>query len=156
MDSEHQQYLIEQLVPLLREKDFKEIFNRMTQEENSNSHFLIKMELKRECSPYRRGIDMRDALEDECLVHEFDGITHFMPADTIALFQSQCAISTAISIPSASTRHSSCSKNSTTTPAWMISCCPLPAPFGNMTSTPLPLPATTVAVRSGCTSARRY
>lgn len=90
MDSEHQQHLIEQLVPLLREKDFEEIFNRMTQEENSNSRFLIKMELKRKCSPCRRVIDMRDELEDECLVHEFDGITHFMPADAIALFQSQC------------------------------------------------------------------
>ena len=59
MDSEHQQHLIEQLVPLLREKDFDEIFNRMTQEENSNSRFLIKMELKRKCSPCRRVIDAR-------------------------------------------------------------------------------------------------
>ena len=90
MDSEHQQHLIEQLVPLLREKDFDEIFNRMTQEENSNSRFLIKMELKRKCSPCRRVIDMRDELGDECLVHEFDGITHFMPAEAIGLFQSQC------------------------------------------------------------------
>lgn len=90
MDSEHQQHLIEQLVPLLRERDFEEIFNRLTQEENSNGRFLIKMEINRRCAPCRRVIDMRDELEDECLVHEFDGITHFMPAEAIGLFQSQC------------------------------------------------------------------
>ncbi|HHQ4777907.1 TPA: PilZ domain-containing protein [Aeromonas veronii] len=90
MDSVHQQHLIEQLVPLLREKDFEEIFNRLTQDENSNGRFLIKMELNRKCSPCRRVIDMRDELEDECLVHEFDGITHFMPTEAIGLFQSQC------------------------------------------------------------------
>ncbi|QXC35520.1 PilZ domain-containing protein [Aeromonas sp. FDAARGOS 1407] len=90
MDSAHQQHLIEQLIPLLREKDFEEIFNRLTQEENSNSRFLIKMELKRKCSPCRRIIDMRDELEDECQVHEFEGITHFMPAEAAGLFQSQC------------------------------------------------------------------
>ncbi|MGY4041694.1 PilZ domain-containing protein [Aeromonas hydrophila] len=90
MDSEQQQHLIEQLIPLLREKDFNDIFNRLTQDENSNSRFLIKMEIKRRCTPCRRVIDMRDELGDECLVHESDGITHFMPAEAIGLFQSQC------------------------------------------------------------------
>ena len=90
MDSEQQQHLIEQLIPLLREKDFDDIFNRLTQDENSNSRFLIKMEIKRRCTPCRRVIDMRDELGDECLVHESDGITHFMPAEAIGLFQSQC------------------------------------------------------------------
>ena len=47
MESEQQQHLIEQLIPLLREKDFDDIFNRLTQGENSNSRFLIKMEIKR-------------------------------------------------------------------------------------------------------------
>ncbi len=51
MDSEQQQHLIEQLIPLLREKDFDDIFNRLTQDENSNSRFLIKMEIKRRCTP---------------------------------------------------------------------------------------------------------
>ncbi|WP_287145808.1 PilZ domain-containing protein [Aeromonas sp.] len=90
MDSEQQQHLIEQLIPLLREKDFDDIFNRLTQDENSNRRFLIKMEIKRKCTPCRRVIDMRDELGEECLVHEFEGITHFMPAEAIGLFQSQC------------------------------------------------------------------
>jgi hypothetical protein len=51
MDSEQPLHLIEQLVPLLREKDFDEIFNRLTQNENTNSRFLLKMELKRKCTP---------------------------------------------------------------------------------------------------------
>ena len=74
MDSE-QQHLIEQLIPLLREKDFDDIFNRLTQGENSNSRFLIKMEIKRRCTLCRRVIDMRDELGDACLVHEFEGLT---------------------------------------------------------------------------------
>lgn len=90
MDSEQQQHLIEQLIPLLREKDFDDIFNRLTQGENSNSRFLIKMEIKRRCTPCRRIIDMRDELGEERLVHEFEGVTHFMPAEAIGLFQSQC------------------------------------------------------------------
>ncbi|MBP6793265.1 MAG: PilZ domain-containing protein, partial [Aeromonas sp.] len=90
MDSEQQQHLIEQLIPLLREKDFDDIFNRLTQGENSNSRFLIKMEIKRRCTLCRRVIDMRDELGDACLVHEFEGVTHFMPAEAIGLFQSQC------------------------------------------------------------------
>lgn len=40
--------------------------------------------------PCRRVIDMRDELGDECLVHESDGITHFMLTEAIGLFQSQC------------------------------------------------------------------
>ena len=90
MDSEQQQHLIEQLIPLLREKDFDDIFNRLTQGENSNNRFLIKMEIKRRCTLCRRVIDMRDELGDACLVHEFEGVTHFMPAEAIGLFQSQC------------------------------------------------------------------
>ena len=60
MDSEQPLHLIEQLVPLLREKDFDEIFNRLTQNENTNGRFLLKMELKRKCTPCRRVIDMRN------------------------------------------------------------------------------------------------
>ena len=62
MDSEQPLHLIEQLVPLLREKDFDEIFNRLTQNENTNSRILLKMELKRKCTPCRRVIDMRNEL----------------------------------------------------------------------------------------------
>lgn len=89
MDSEQPLHLIEQLVPLLREKDFDEIFNRLTQNENTNSRFLLKMEIKRKCTPCRRVIDMRNELGEVCLVHESEGITHFMPAEAIELFQSQ-------------------------------------------------------------------
>ncbi|MGL5814467.1 MAG: PilZ domain-containing protein [Aeromonas sp.] len=90
MDSEQPLHLIEQLVPLLREKDFDEIFNRLTQNENTNSRFLLKMELKRKCTPCRRVVDMRSELGELCQVYESEGITHFMPAEAIALFQSQC------------------------------------------------------------------
>ncbi|MGL4932286.1 MAG: PilZ domain-containing protein [Aeromonas sp.] len=90
MDSEHQQYLIEQLIPLLREQDFDEIFNRVTQQETGNNRFLIKMEIQRKCSPCRRVIDMRNEWGDNYLLHEFDGVTHFMPPEAIGLFQSQC------------------------------------------------------------------
>lgn len=90
MDSEQPLHLIEQLVPLLREKDFDEIFNRLTQNENANSRFLLKMEIKRKCAPCRRVIDMRNELSDLCLVHEFEGVTHFMPAEAVEQFQSQC------------------------------------------------------------------
>lgn len=89
MDSEQPLHLIEQLVPLLREKDFDEIFNRLTQNENTNSRFLLKMEIKRKCTPCRRVIDMRNELGEVCLVHESEGITHFMPAEAVELFQSQ-------------------------------------------------------------------
>ncbi|MGY3884963.1 PilZ domain-containing protein [Aeromonas aquatica] len=90
MDSEQPLHLIEQLVPLLREKDFDEIFNRLTQNENANSRFLLKMEIKRKCAPCRRVIDMRNELSDLCLVHEFEGVTHFMPTEAVEQFQSQC------------------------------------------------------------------
>lgn len=90
MDSEQPLHLIEQLVPLLREKDFDEIFNRLTQNENTNGRFLLKMELKRKCTPCRRVIDMRNELGALCQVHEFEGVTHFMPAEAVEQFQSQC------------------------------------------------------------------
>ncbi|MGS3144728.1 PilZ domain-containing protein [Aeromonas sanarellii] len=90
MDSEQPLHLIEQLVPLLREKDFDDIFNRLTQNENTNGRFLLKMELKRKCTPCRRVIDMRNELGALCQVYEFEGVTHFMPAEAIELFQSQC------------------------------------------------------------------
>ncbi|USV58100.1 PilZ domain-containing protein [Aeromonas encheleia] len=90
MDSEQPLHLIEQLVPLLREKDFDELFTRLTQNENTNSRFLLKMEIKRKCTPCRRVIDMRNELSELCVVYEFEGATHFMPAEAIELFQSQC------------------------------------------------------------------
>ena len=43
--------LLDQLIPLVREPDFEEIFARLTHEESRNTQFLLKMELKRKCAP---------------------------------------------------------------------------------------------------------
>ncbi|PJG58246.1 PilZ domain-containing protein [Aeromonas cavernicola] len=90
MDLVTQQHMVDQLIPLLRERDFDAIFHRMTKDQNSDNCLLIKLEIKRRCSPCRRLIDMRDGWGDTCMPHEFGGITHFMPPDAISLFQSQC------------------------------------------------------------------
>ena len=90
MDSEQPPTPDRTACPLLREKDFDDIFNRLTQNENTNGRFLLKMELKRKCTPCRRVIDMRNELGALCQVYEFEGVTHFMPAEAIELFQSQC------------------------------------------------------------------
>ena len=92
MDPVQQQKLIEQLIPQLRKKNFADIFAQLTESESNNGRFLLKMELQRKCASCRRVIDMRDALADECQVYEFKGMIHFMPAEAISLFQSQCFI----------------------------------------------------------------
>lgn len=81
---------IDQLIPLLRERDFDDLFERLTQGESSNGRFLLKMEIKRLCTPCRRVIDMRAYLGDECQLFEYQGIQHAMPPEAIALFHSQC------------------------------------------------------------------
>ncbi|SIR49540.1 PilZ domain-containing protein [Aeromonas sp. RU39B] len=82
--------LLEQLIPLLREPDFDELFERITHNESTNQRFLLKMEIKRLCTPCQRVIDLRDHFADDCEVVIYQGITHMMPADANALFRSHC------------------------------------------------------------------
>lgn len=90
MHFEHPYHLIEQLIALLREDDFESIFLRLTEQLNSQQRLSLKMELNRKCTPCRQSIDMRNDDETQCVAHEFAGITHFMPANALMLFQSQC------------------------------------------------------------------
>lgn len=82
--------LLEQLIPLLREPDFDDLFERVTHQEGSNSRFLIKMEINRLCTPCRRVIDMRDHFGELCQIAEYKGIQHAMPPEAWALFNSHC------------------------------------------------------------------
>ncbi len=103
--------------------------------------------------PCRRVIDMRDELGDECLVHESDGITHFMPAEAIGLFQSQCYLykdDYTLGVYEALQYWQKHHHGKSDGPLQ-----PPPARFASTTSTPSPLPATMADARSGCTSAPR-
>lgn len=90
MDSAQPHPLIDQLIPLQREADFDELFLRLTAEQSSNTRFLLKMELNRRGADCRRVIDMRSEWPQACRVFEFAGITHFMPDEAVAQFQSHC------------------------------------------------------------------
>lgn len=90
MDLAQQQPLIDQLITLQREADFEELFLRLTAEQSSNTRFLLKMELNRRGADSRRVLDMRSDWPQACRVFEFAGVTHFMPDEAIAQFQSHC------------------------------------------------------------------
>lgn len=80
--------LLEQLLPLLTEPDFDEIFNRLTDGESNNARFLLKMELKRKATPCVRSLDMRGkgyAAES----YVYAGIQHYLGSDDLEIFQTQ-------------------------------------------------------------------
>ncbi len=87
MDNNTPHPLLDQLIPLLAEPDFDELFARLTQAESTNTRFLLKMELKRRASPCIRILDMRARYPS--IPYVFAGIQHFMSQDDIEVFQTQ-------------------------------------------------------------------
>ena len=84
MDAEKSHPLLEQLLPLLEEPDFDNIFSRLTQGESNNTRFLLKMELKRLSAPCVRSIDLRARHNAIAFAHS--GIQHFMTPEDIEVF----------------------------------------------------------------------
>lgn len=91
MDMVAYQPLLDQLIPLAREPDFEEIFARLTHEESRNTQFLLKMELKRKCSPCIRSIDMR-ARHPQSKAFQYGGVQHFLTDEAQEVFQTQLKI----------------------------------------------------------------
>ncbi len=85
METEKPHPLLEQLLPLISEPDFDEIFSRMTHDENNNTRFLLKMELKRKSSPSIRSIDLR--ARRNAIPYVYKGVQHFMTPDDIEVFE---------------------------------------------------------------------
>ena len=84
MDAEKTHPLLEQLLPLLEEPDFDNIFSRLTQGESNNTRFLLKMELKRLSTPCVRSIDLR--ARHSAIPFAHSGIQHFMTQEDIEVF----------------------------------------------------------------------
>ena len=84
MDAEKSHPLLEQLLPLLEEPDFDNIFSRLTQGESNNTRFLLKMELKRLSTPCVRSIDLR--ARHSAIPFAHSGIQHFMTQEDIEVF----------------------------------------------------------------------
>ncbi len=75
-----------ELIPYLKYPNFNEILSQVTNEiDIANSEFLIRMELKRLCSPSVRIIDFRADGDTE--LFEYNGITHFLQKDDIEDFK---------------------------------------------------------------------
>jgi len=91
MDMVAYQPLLDQLIPLVREPDFEEIFARLTHEESRNTQFLLKMELKRKCAPCIRVIDMR-ARHPQSKPFQYGGIQHFLTDEALEVFQTQLRV----------------------------------------------------------------
>lgn len=90
METQKPHPLLEQLLPLLPDPDFDEIFNRMTHDESNNTRFLLKMELKRKASPCIRSIDLR--ARRNAMPYVYKGIQHFMPPEDIEVFENALKI----------------------------------------------------------------
>ena len=84
MDAEKTHPLLEQLLPLLEEPDFDNIFSRLTQGESNNTRFLLKMELKRLSTPCVRSVDLR--ARHSAIPFAHSGIQHFMTQEDIEVF----------------------------------------------------------------------
>ena len=87
MDNNKPHPLLDQLIPLLAEPDFDDLFARLTHAENTNTRFLLKMELKRRSAPCIRIIDMRARYPS--IPYIYAGIQHFMSQEDIDVFQTQ-------------------------------------------------------------------
>ncbi|MFM2480402.1 PilZ domain-containing protein [Celerinatantimonas sp. YJH-8] len=87
MDKALQQQALDCLIPLHREPDFTQIFDRMLQNESKNDKFLIKMELNRLIAPTQRLIDLRGKVDGECRQYQYDGQTHYLDDVGIRTFE---------------------------------------------------------------------
>ncbi|MGL4205711.1 MAG: PilZ domain-containing protein [Aeromonadaceae bacterium] len=85
MDNNKPHPLLDQLIPLLAEPDFDDLFTRLTHAESTNTRFLLKMELKRRATPCIRIIDMRARYPS--IPYIYAGIQHFMSQEDIEVFQ---------------------------------------------------------------------
>ncbi len=78
-----------ELIPYLHNQNFKEIFAEFTSGGPNNAQFLLRMELRRLCSPCLRVIDFRADGDTEMFT--YNGISHFLQKDDIEEFNSQLA-----------------------------------------------------------------
>ena len=90
MENSNMQALLEQLLPLQAEPDFNQLFERLTQGENANTRFLLKMEIKQKAAPCLRVMDMRSRYS--CIPYIYAGIQHFLSLEDIEIFQQQLRI----------------------------------------------------------------
>lgn len=87
MDKDQQQELLGRLIPLHREPDFNQIFERVLAKANKNDKFLLKMELNRLVAPTQRLIDLRGKVDGECTQYQYSNQTHYLDEVGIKTFE---------------------------------------------------------------------
>ena len=89
MNIEAYRPLIDQLVPLLKEPDFDELFGRFIKKEPKQIQFLVKMELKRLAEPCIRLIDCRPRAGDDCEMVRAGTVTHYLDGHTREIYDKE-------------------------------------------------------------------
>jgi hypothetical protein len=94
MSQELQQYhsIIEQLKPMVREPEFNHVLNQIAGHIPKEKRFLLKMEVKRLARPCIRSMDLRGQVDNECRHFTYAGISHFLDAPAIEVFEQQVRI----------------------------------------------------------------
>ncbi|WP_115717440.1 PilZ domain-containing protein [Gallaecimonas mangrovi] len=79
--------IISQLRALVGEPEFEALFNQLTENEDSNTRFLLRMELRRVAAPCQRVIDLRPKGIKRCQLVEYKGQTHYMDEGAKRVFE---------------------------------------------------------------------
>jgi len=79
--------LLAQLLTLINEPDFPDLFQRITHTETNNARFLLKMELSRLKTPCQRLIDLRGKVDADCKPYIHKNITHYLDEKAIEFFE---------------------------------------------------------------------
>ncbi|MBF7074719.1 PilZ domain-containing protein [Glaciecola sp. MH2013] len=79
--------LINQLAPHADKPEFNRLLNEATGDLTKEKRFLLKMEMRRLAKPCIRAIDLRMRISEQCELISFQGITHYLHAPAISLFE---------------------------------------------------------------------
>lgn len=79
--------IISQLRALVGEPEFEALFNQLTEGEDTNTRFLLRMELRRVAAPCQRVIDLRPKGIKRCQLVEHKGQTHYMDEGARRIFE---------------------------------------------------------------------
>ncbi|WKE64925.1 PilZ domain-containing protein [Gallaecimonas kandeliae] len=79
--------IISQLRALVGEPEFQSLFDQLTQGEDNNTRFLLRMELRRVAAPCQRVIDLRLKGIKRCQLVEYKGQTHYLDEGARRIFE---------------------------------------------------------------------
>ncbi|WP_192813371.1 PilZ domain-containing protein [Gallaecimonas xiamenensis] len=79
--------IISQLRALVGEPEFESLFTQLTEDEDTNTRFLLRMELRRVAAPCQRVIDLRLKGVKRCQLVEHNGQTHYMDEGARRIFE---------------------------------------------------------------------